>query len=106
MYQGKEGSQEKCRNFVVLSSENEPATEDVNCRHAVVFSYIDTLLNDAVSSILVTGVRGYMCTQNCKERRSKRVWPVSSTGLVLARDDGRKPRKRVRIGGAVAENQS
>jgi hypothetical protein len=43
----------RCRGFVGLSSENEPATEGVNCRHVcchtVVFSYIDRLLNDAAS---------------------------------------------------------
>jgi hypothetical protein len=89
----------KCRGFLYLLSENEPATEDVNYRHvychAVVFSYMDRLLNGAVSTVIATGVRECMCTENFEGRRNR---GMASTVMAFAWVGGRKSRKRVPIG--------
>jgi hypothetical protein len=61
--------------------------------------YLTTL-----STVVVTGVRGCMCTWNCKGRRSKRVGPILCWHSPGMTDESQ--RKWVRRGGAVDENQS
>lgn len=91
----------KCRGFVGLLSGNELATEDLSCRqvccHAVVFSYIDTLLNDAVSTVTATGVRSCTCTENFEGRRNKRVWLVLTWLSLEMTDESyeRSPNRRL-----------